>query len=292
MKKETVDRAEAPFSAWQREVVFEKKHHRRRADEGQSVREEVGVRQERLLAAVRGGPNLLGCYLRERLRLEAKTPMRAPALPRPALTVNEYENPPLELEVELGRAWADEITPSQASKPVFWLLAHVEWIEQGRLGAGDLRDALTGTGSLTHEQRTRNLLRRTGGIPHVRGKTSVFSDCTLARAWWRHRLAGDVARVTNGAVSARRAHRTLHASRPSWEQLVMLSLRRLTVINQPRARAAIVREMSERLRMYGKIHKEQVSAMAIAVARLGLRHSLDHLGDDALARVLADARPS
>lgn len=291
MRNETVDRAEAPFSAWQREIVFKAKDHCHRADEGRSVQEEVGARQEKLLTAVRGGPPAFGPYLRRRLGLDAKASIQAPVLPRPALTEKEYANPPLELEVELGRAWAGEITPSQASKPVFWLLAHVEWIEQGRLGVGNLRDILTGTGNLTREQRTRNLLRRTGGIPHVRGKTSVFSDCTLARAWWRHRLAVDVARVTNGTISERRAHRALHANRPSWEQLVMLSLRRLTVINQPRARAAIIREMAHP-QMYRKIQKDQVSAMAVALARLGLRHSLDHLGDDDIARALARARPS
>ena len=292
MRNETIDRAEAPFGAWQREIVFEAKYHRHRTDKGQSVQDEVGVRQEELLAAVRGGPTAFVPYLRRRLRLDTKASIRAPTLPRRALTVNEYVNPPLELEVELGRAWADEITPSQASKPVFWLLAHIDWISQGRLGTGDLRDILTGTGNLTNEQRTRNLLRRTGGIPHVRGKTSVFSDCTLARAWWRHRLADDVARVTNGTISARRAHQVLHVNRPSWEQLVMLSLRRLTVINQPRARAAIIREMAQRLQMYGKIQKEQVYAMAVSVARLGLRHSLDHLDDEAMARVLARVRAS
>ena len=293
MKNETVERAEAPFSAWQRGVVFEKKYHRHRPDEGRAVRDKVEARQKALLAAVAGGPTALGPYLRQRLRLDAKAAIQAPAMPRWALTVNEYVEPPLELEMELGRAWAAEIAPGQASKPVFWLLAHIEWIEEGRLGTGDLRDALTaGRGALTHDQRTRNLLRRTGGIPHVRGKTSVFSDCTLARAWWRHRLAGDVERVTNGAISAERAHRALHANRPSWEQLVMLSLRRLTVINQPRARAAIIREMAKRLQTYGRIHKDQVNAMAITLARLGLRHSLEHLGDDDMARRLARARLS
>ena len=215
-----------------------------------------------------------------------------PAFPRTALTPNEYLNPPVLLERELGRAWAESVSARRASQPAFWLLCHIEWIEQERLGSGDLTTTLLAAPSNPDlEGRIRNLLRRTGGIPYVRGKTSVFSDCTLARAWWRYRLSREIEGITGREVSAATAHEVLHASRPAWETLVMLSLRRLTVLNQPRARAAIVRELGARLSDDGTINKDHVRAMAVAVARVGLRHSLDHLDQAALANTIARALP-
>lgn len=285
-------RAEAPFSAWQQGIVFEAKRYKHRKDEGASVREAVRKRQQVLERAAGAGPRALAGYLREQLDVGPRDRIGAPALPR-ALTPNEYLNPPLPLEREVGTAWSGRsdngkqqpVTAREASQPVFWLLCHIEWIEQHRFGRRNLAEVfLNGPGRPDLEGRTRNLLRRTGGI-FVRGRTSVFSDCTLARAWWRHRLAQEVARATNDGIPASHAHAVLHANRPAWETLVMLSLRRLVVINEPLARAAIVRELSALLRTDGRIDKGQVQRMAGALARLGLRNSLAHVPEAELAGV-------
>lgn len=292
MDRSLLDRAAAPFSAWQRELVFEKKKYANHKDRGESVRRDVSVRQRELLAAVSSGPVALGRYLRGKLDLGEKAAIGAPVFQRPKLTPGEYVNPPVPLETELGAAWADDVSPKEASRSAFWLLSHIDWIEQGRLGgAASLKEALLeGPGRGGTEGQVRNFLRRTGGLPLIRGKTSVFSDCTLARAWWRHRIASEVAEVTKDEVSAATAHWALHASRPAWERLTMLSLRRLTVMNHSRARAAIVSELARRLRTYGRINEQQVLAMAMAIARLGLRSSLHHVSMEALTRTASVAR--
>ena len=281
MKQVLVDRAEAPFSIWQRDLVH-------RGGRGAPKPPEIAARQEEMREAVQAGPRALGPYLRSRLDLGPEERIGAPSMPREALTVSEYLNPPVALEAELGRAWED-VPAGLASRPTYWLLCHIQWIEEERFGNGSLRPCLMdGPGSPDMERQTRNLLRRTGGIPHVRGRTSVFSDCTLARAWWRHRLARDAAVVVEN-LSPSDAHHTLHASRPAWERLVMLSLRRLTVLNQPRARGMLVRTLAERLRRYGAINEQQVLLVSTVLARLGLRYSLDHAAQSLLARA-ADTR--
>ena len=292
MDRSILDRAAAPFGVWQRELVFEKKKYASRKDEGEVIRRDVSARQRELLAAVSKGPVALGRYLRGKLGVGEKVAIGAPVFQRPKLTPGEYVNPPVPLETELGAAWADDVSPKEASRSVFWLLSHIEWIEQGRLGgAAALKEALLeGPGRGGTEGQVRNFLRRTGGLPLIRGKTSVFSDCTLARAWWRHRLAAEVAEVTQGEVPAATAHWALHSNRPAWERLAMLSLRRLTVINHARARAAIVGELARRLRIYGRINEQQVLAMAMAIARLGLRSSLHHVSMEALTKTATVAR--
>ncbi len=289
MMTSVLRKAEARIGAWQRTMIFDSKRYKHLKDKGDAEREIIGRRQEKLRETVANGPVELGLYLRETLGLSKDEPIGAPPLTRVALTANEYLNPPIELEAELGRAWADRIRPRDASRPVFWLVCHIDWIEQERFGRGNLGPFfLDGPKKPDSERATRNFLRRTGGI-FVRGKTSVFSDCTLGRAWWRYRLASDVATASPNTVSQEDAHRTLHANRPAWETLVTDSLRRLVAINHPRARAVIVSQLARRLEIDGRIDKAQVRRMGVAMARLGLRNSLGHLGRDALADAAMDA---
>ena len=277
MDSSILDRAAESFGEWQSRLVFEKKFHKKtsHADRRKIIRA-VRERQKELKKAVTNGPQGLGRYLRSQLALGADEEIEAPRLPR-KLTPSEYQQPPLELEEELGRAWQVKIPPRVASMPHFWLLCHIRWIEACRLGddgpklsqaflAGQRRGDI-------RERETRNFLRRTGGI-FVRGNVSVFSDCPLARAWWRYRLAKEVSNVTEGAITQSSAHDVLHRNRQSWETMVMLSLRRITAINQPRARAAIVHYLGVHLN--GRFKKSDVKGVATALARLGLRQSLNN----------------
>ena len=292
MTDDILGKAEARFGPWQRSMVFERKRYKHRADMGIAERESTHLRQTTLSQAVQRGPVALGGYLREQLGLGPSDRIGAPQLTRTELTVNEYLNPPIELEAELGRAWADKIRPKRASQPVFWLLCHIDWIEQGRLGAGDLSPfLLNGPRGPDRERKTRNFLRRTGGI-FVRGKTSPLSDCTLGRAWWRYHLSCQIANISENGVSQEAAHRVFHASRPAWETLVTDSLRRLVVINHPHARTAIVGQLDRQLSTGGRINPDQVRRMGIALARIGLQSSLDHLACDTLAKAAAAALES
>ncbi len=272
------------FSRWQRGIVS------KGVKRGMVMEPAVaGVQksQSDLEAAVAGGHRTLGRYLRDSLALAPADEIAALPFPRPRLTPGEFKDPPVELEVELGEAW-DNLSPRLASQPVFWLLCHVKWIEEGRFGNSGyrLRETLTlGGRDRDIDGRTRNFLRRTGGLPHVRGNTSVFSDAPLARAWWRYRLAGQVARDTGGRVSRDDAHRALHANRQAWEELVMLSLRRVVAINQSRARAFVVSRLHEALNSKQKITKSMVQKLVLDLAPRGLRRSFDHTPWEELARL-------
>lgn len=271
------DRCGTAFSRWQSQVVFDQRKHGKPARHNREIVERVKVRQEELASEVGKGPRQLGAYLRRVLKLGVGDEIDALSFPRDRLTPNEFVRPPVELEEELGRSW-QALPPRLASRPVFWLLCHVAWIEEGRLGDSGIlvRAALMDDPrAKDSEARTRNLLRRTGGI-FVRGNVSVFSNCPMARAWWRWRLALQVAQVTAGKVGRADAHATLHANDGAWEELAMLSLRRITVINQGRARAALVSRLHALLKKHGKLDKNHVKEVAVELARIGLRRSLDH----------------
>lgn len=277
MDRNTLNQAEERFGGWQQGIVFEKKHHKKtKSPELRKIKGVIRDRQKELRKAVSEGPDSLGAYLRKQLGLTDSHPINAPTLDR-RLTPQEFVNPPVELEMELGAEWREEITPRHAAMPHFWLLCHIKWIEQGKLGdsGNQLNEALRSgprRGNVL-ESETRNFLRRTAGI-FVRGNTSVLSDCTLSRAWWRHRLATDVARVTEDEMLQKPAHQVLHRSGPGWETLVMLSLKRITAITQPAARAAIIVYLARHRDL--KFDKIGVKNAASNLARLGLRRSLVH----------------
>ena len=275
MDRNTLNHAEERFGGWQQGIVFEKKYHKNtKGSDLRKIKGGIRDRQKELRKAVSEGPASLGAYLRNQLGLTDSHPINAPTLGR-RLTPQEFVSPPVELEMELGAAWREEITPQHAAMPHFWLLCHIKWIEQGKLGdSGNLlNEALLGGPRRGNalESETRNFLRRTSGI-FVRGNTSVLSDCTLSRAWWRHRLATDVARVTEDEMPQKPAHEVLHQSGPGWETLVMLSLKRITAITQPAARAAIIVYVARHPDL--RFDKIAVKNAASTLARLGLRRSL------------------
>lgn len=279
-----VDKCGTAFSSWQSDIVFDQRKHGKPARHNRATVEKVRDRQEALASEIDKGPRQLGAYLRRVLGLGVGDEIDAPSFPRDRLTPAEFVKPPFELEAELGRTWQN-LPPRLASQPVFWLLCHVAWIEQGCLGDSghSVRAALMTEGSPAKdsEARTRNLLRRTGGI-FVRGNVSVFSDCPMAQAWWRWHLALRVEQFAEGRIGRVEAHETLRANHPAWEELIMLSLRRITVVNHPRARAAVVGRLHRYWVSTGKLTKNQVKELTVHLARLGLRRSFEYTSLDDL----------
>ena len=258
------------FSSWQQSLAA---RNNKALTDGE--RAEIEARQRTLLAAVADGPEALASHLRARLGLEAGAAIGAPPLPRTALTPGEFRDPPIEVEREIADAWEGRVKPGQAAQPLFWLLCHVEWIEQGRIDGLDLEGALTlgGRSDRTTDQRTRNFLRRTGGLPHVRYNVTALSDCPLSRAWWVRRIAAEAERASDGAIGIEEAHKALQERRQVWETLALLSVRRVTAINHPRARAALVAAIAE----HGITHDSAVRSVASALARHALTRSPEHV---------------
>lgn len=271
------DRARPQYTNWQKDVVYDQGRHGKRDETNKHLWEPVEERQHEIRVAIQGGPRSLGDYLRQSLKI-GDDKVGAPPFPREQLTADEFRGPPPELEWELWEEWVD-VTPRLASRPLFWLLCHITWIEDGRLGSNGhkLALALTDGPRAGSEAEIRNFLRRTGGIPHERGKTSVFSDCPLARAWWRCRMATEVSSATGSTVSREDAHQVLRTNHQAWERLAMLSVKRLVVLNQPAVRAAVVACLQQRLQAHTKIGEDDVQEVARACAQRGLRQSFEHM---------------
>lgn len=221
----TVD-IEKAFSAWH-EVLIKNENE-----------QEQQAAQEQLLEAVKQGKEALAALLREKLDLRDLAPVGMPDLPR-QLTPGEASKPPVELERELWHLWQGKVFPNNATRPVYWNIAYTCWIEKGLLG-DNLYKTLAPSNPKTLDKQTRSVLRNLGGLPRARGNVSTFSNCPMARAWWRCHVAHDATAIAgNPNLIFEDAHQALHKN-AIWESLAMNSLRRVTVVNDSRLRSAII----------------------------------------------------
>ncbi len=296
------------YGKWLKNLIWiARKEERKNKAERERRRSEVMGRQRELRRATGSGPKATAAWLRTQLRLQDSEtlPIEAPGLPRP-LTADEFIQPPFELEREIGLALAGNVTRRDAARPWFWLLCHIAWLERGDI-RGNVRRAFCwsahAAGNVDErgqlEAETRNFLRRTGGIERVRGKVSVLSDCPLARAWWRYRLALNAACMAGDGrvLTPADAHRGLAHSGAIWEALVGLGVKRLTVINHDRARAAIVSTLARvvsRAAPDGRIdwEKQDVARAAQELGREALGRSLANVEWSELCRIVEKATRS
>ena len=216
------------FSAWQRLLI--------KSPEKQKY-------QKEFIAAIDGGKETLPAYLRRELRLDRSLPI-VPLHRK--LSPREVATPSLELEQELWEHWKETlpIYPREASLPIFWCVAYIQWIEDGSLG-DDLRSALIRARNIKDSKKlldaeTRSGLYNLGGLPEVRGRVSVFSNCPLARAWWRCRYSEEISDFLGGGITFQEAHSALYWKYSIWDDFTRIPLRRITLLSDPKLRAAIV----------------------------------------------------
>ena len=292
---------QSAFQRWQRGLV-QKLRPKAGAPAAMTLGQHHAVteRQIMLEAAVTGGPDSLAQYLRQQLGIEADERIDAPQLLRP-VTSFEYRHPPLDLERELAQKWAGVIHPRDASRPLFWTLCHIDWLEQGYF-ASDISSVFLGTlNNGTPEEHpddaTRNLLRRMGGLHYARGKVSVRVDCPLSRAWWRARIAAKAANASHGDISEEQAHSVLHSSNGGWAALAEESVRRIPVINHPAALAALAcyfySTSNDSQVKIGKLFTgERVRRTIHLVGRQGRILSFQHVPWEQMKRLVEEAASS
>lgn len=220
---------EEAVASWQKRVVVKKGK-----DSGDKSLQE---RQVALTTAAKKGMSALVEYLREQLGftnwneiLEAK--QEVPMLLR-RLSVSEAKGPPVVLEQEIAGSYS-AISAADAARPAFWTAMHIIWAEEELLEEGWSTNLV----AKNDDDTARNICRNLGGLPHIRGKVSVLVNCPLARAWWRVRMARRIVDASEKYLSFDTIHGMLHRSQV-WRILAEELVRRLAVMNEPRALAAI-----------------------------------------------------
>ena len=266
------------FEDWQRQLIYEQKLYRNQDSEAaRETQRRVAQEQKTLADAIEAGPSAAFAYLLRRLGVsEADIGADTiPLLPKP-LTVAEMRSLPAFAEEQIAIRLHQSIFPAQAADPAFWTLCHAFWMRSFLFG-GDLKAVFfDGPKADNAEARTRNFLRRVGGLRRVRGNVSPLTDCPISVAWWRLRMAleaSEEAARHGDRLTTTEAHEALR--QPTvWENLTLWSVRRVTSLSAPRARAAVVAVLARHADVpSGTKATQRVQSVMRSVARVGHSHS-------------------
>lgn len=236
------EQVERSFSDWQQSLVEQKR--------SKNPAPALIARQQQLVAAATSSDGLAS-YLNQQLGTDPESIAAVPSLQ--GVTVDEMLNFPLEWELHVGQQLR-EVEPQQALSSAWWYICHIAWLRAGvfpnppdvAFGARVnprvlLSDPATmpSSASETLDKATRNLLRRLGGLPHIRHLYRVAEDPPIPRAYWRHRLAADAAAnaPASANLTAEECHRILRIS--SWSRFIERSQQTYSSLLSPRALAAV-----------------------------------------------------
>lgn len=248
---------------WQRGLADVK----RRAAPDQGLVE----RQQEFLSAAAGSAAALAAYLVKHLRISEESLREVPTLG--GVTADEMHNTPVEWERRIA-SQLREIAPRQALSTEWWYVCHTAWLQRGvfpdppdeafkaRVGRDLLDRTVPNTDSdaaKALDEATRSLLRRLGGLPHIRRGYRVATDPPIARAYWRSRLADRAAEAApaQAGLEAERCQDMLHGA--GWGTFVERTQRRFSSTLQPRAMAAVCAIAAEDS---GKVTKDHVQTVA------------------------------
>ena len=219
------------YTAWQQTLVA-KNRRTDRADPAARARA-----QQRLLGAAEQSASALASALRAAAGCDPATVLRFPPL-EVALTTDEmwHSQPAWEQMLHRSLARGPATTRRDASMVLFWVGCSICWFESGLLPDPPvhalvrrphdlaLLDAdaasLDAESLLVLDSATRDVLRRVGGIPHVRSSyIHHLGDCPTARAWWRTEIAAQAAAASAGRLSVADCHETLNEA-GCWAALI------------------------------------------------------------------------
>ena len=155
------------------------------------------------------------------------------------LTENEFADPPQDTEASVFNSLR-ALPQRLASSNAFWASYHLNVIDFGLIEPSYLAKAqIKETGQARIEKAinsqdikplddcVRTILRRIGGLPEVRGYTSVFQDCRTSRAWWRGFLTEEVHKELG--IDRDKIWRVLRTNR-IWEEVMGHVVEKLTVL--------------------------------------------------------------
>ena len=236
------EQVERNFSTWQQSLVEQK----RSKDPSPAL-----IAEQQMLVAAATSSEGLASYLSQ--RLGATPELIAAAPPLQGVTADEMLNTPLEWELHVGSQLRG-VEPQQALSSAWWYICHIAWLRtdvfpnppdiafNARVNPRILSSdpaTMPSTASETLDKATRNLLRRLGGLPHIRRLYRVAEDPPIPRAYWRHRLASDAAAGAPASVglTAEACHRILRLS--SWGHFIERSQQTYSSLLSPRALAAV-----------------------------------------------------
>ena len=170
------------------------------------------------------------------------------------LTEDEFADPPQDTESSVFNSLRN-LPRRLASSNAFWSSYHLNMVEAGSIkpsylakayiretGQARIEKAIASRDRKPLDDCVRTILRRMGGLPEVRGYTSVFQDCRTSRAWWRGCFTEEV--HDEIGTEKEKVWRVLRTNR-IWEEITGHVVEKLTVLGDRRIFIPLVACLSE-----------------------------------------------
>ena len=247
--------------------------------------------QSELLKAVDAGTDATASYMLKKLGCGIVT--AEGAVPRsPNVPFDTTGKMSQGTETQLAAALRPYISRSEAADAAVWALCHAVWIRRGCFGPNPAAVFCGGAANtIPADDRTRNFLRRTGGLRIVRGNVSVLVDCPVATAYWRRLIAetasAEAARA-GGALDPDAAHNALRLG-AAWPRFARMTLRQVTAVSAPRAAAALIAALDIWQKAGPPATGDQIEAAVRSVGRLSHTRCLALTGWDTLLSTAQEA---
>ncbi len=260
------DQVESSFKTWQQSLVELK-----RAENPSST---LITKQQELIGSTKSTASL-AAYLSDRLNITSELIAAVP--PLQPVTADEMLQTPVEWELHIG-SQLGHVEPQRARSSPWWYICHIAWLQAGvfpdppdiafkaRINA----QILTRTPATMPKDEckeldiaTRNLLRRLGGLPHIRRLYRIATDPPISRAYWRHRLASEAARCAPAVakLTIESCHQILYNS--SWDKFIERSQLTYSSILAPRALAAVCAASTNEQKRFNETHLQAVARRAL-----------------------------
>ncbi|MCY4068511.1 MAG: hypothetical protein OXE79_05310 [Acidimicrobiaceae bacterium] len=278
------------YEEWQRSLIYVKKQFAEtESEQARQRRQETSKLQDELMAKLEEGPTAIERFIVTGVLKVADLDAARGSVPELGnLTAGEMSKLPSYAERRVAESLNGAITPSAAAEPAVWALCHAVWMGRGVFGRDLPTVFVYGSKADTAEARTRNFLRRTGGLRPVRGNISPLRDCPISAAWWRVRLAEQARTSSEGRLEFDAAHQLLRLSNV-WENLVGMLLRQVTAVCAPQALAAVICALAEVHGVGTEVEREPVQAAIRALGRLSYSHCLHAVPLSALVETASQA---
>ena len=207
-----------------------------------------------------------------------------PPVPNGQWSEKEFVDPPSCTESIIVDTWKN-LTPAEASREETWFSINLTMIEKGVIkssylagessrdttGRDFISDALRGNDSDKVDRCVRRILRRLGGVME-RGRRTVYLDCPLARAWWRHRYACE----TNESFEHNVGDLSdLLRKKPIWNEMIPAMTSYLTLIGDSNIRPSLISFLERNLSEASEKKEFKIKDL---ILQIGRRSEIQALG--------------
>ncbi len=219
-------------------------------------------------------PTKFAIFIKNKLGIENIVNNFNYSIPENELTHQQFISAPYETANEQYKMW-EKFPLKDAREPLFWTILHIVMLENSIIKPTYFLEFKNDCDHVEKCEHHREILRRMGGLKHIRGNNTALEDCLTAISWWKLKLIYD-AKNYHPEIKTKNAYEVLTKS--IWGELSRLIVNRITILISKPMRASLIKYISENEEKIKT--KKDVNTLIKETARLGVDYNFSIIGAD------------